>query len=533
MKLVVIVPPVRYNTQDWGVYLGGRLIYTILRDKGYDVDFIDYHLNFKNIENASKELIEKKYDWIGMTAPFALEMASAIELSDTLKKNGYKGHITIGGAAATMKAENVLNYCKSIDSISIGEGSKSIPIFISELINDHSQITTTKGFYFNTKDGIIKNQPDKAIIELDEDPFIEPYRDHHIMNIYTSRGCPHQCSFCSVHEFQKRSNQPLWKAKSPERVVEELEMYNKEYNIKYFIFVDDNFFGSCKKGRERAKSIARLLLEKNLGIHFSIECRVDDVDKRLLNLLKRAGLWHVRLGVESGVQNMLERFNKHVTVKRNIEAMYTLIELGLEINVNYILFDPWTTVEELKENLKFIKETKAYSISQSPLSVYSNHLGIIGGTKVAERLDELDVVDWTFPQVSDYHKKIIRDLGLVIDYKMKEEGMNKFRKVHMDWINKLDEKGSSLMKIYNYKLDELYNDNYDIYTTNIRKWFFNLCELATEIFEFEVENVEYKDEESLLMIINDKLNKYDVNILGSSFEQFIPSSDEIISISAV
>lgn len=521
MKLVVIVPPVAYNPQDWGDYLGGRLIYTILRDKGYSVDFIDYHMNYKDIKNASKELIEKEYDWIGITAPFAMEMASAIELANTLKENGYKGHITVGGAAATMIVEDILTYCKNIDSISIGEGSKSVLTFINKLTTNNKQITDTGGFYFNTKQGIIKNPPAKDVIHLDEEPFIEPYRDNHIMNIYTSRGCPHQCSFCSVHEFQKISNQPLWKSKSPEKVVNEIEKYYKEYSIEYFIFVDDNFFGSCKMGKERAKKIARLLLEKNMNINFSIEFRVDDIDKRLLNLLKRAGLWHVRLGVESGVQNMLDRFNKHTSVEQNIQAMNTLLELGVEINVNYILFDPWTTIEELNENLRFLKNTKAYSISQSPLSIYSNHLGIIGGTKVAQRLNELEVIDWSLPQVSDYHRKIIRDLGLVSDYKMVNNQMNKFRKIHIHWVDLLDEKGTSLMEIYNYKLDKLYNDKYDRYTNNIRKWFMNICELATEIFEFEVKNIEAKDENELVIWIKNRLTKYDTNVFGMPFEQFI------------
>ncbi|AZR73351.1 hypothetical protein BBF96_08125 [Anoxybacter fermentans] len=512
MKLAIVVPPVSPTMMDTNEYLGAGLIHAVLSEKGYNVDLYDFCNNYEPIDSCVEKL--KKYDWIGITAPFVKELVVAIDLAQRLKSQGYSGHITIGGSAATLNAEKVLKNFKEIDSIAIGEATNSIVEFMSNL-NDNEKLLRTASFYFNSSDKIIKNEPTGEIVDLDKEPFIEPRLDGPIATIVTSRGCPFNCSYCTIHGFTKLAKQPRWKAKSPERVVYEIERYNKEYGKKYFLFADDNFFGSCPKGEKRALEIADLLMQKNLDIYFSIEARVTDIKMPIIRALKGAGLYNVRLGVETGVQRMLDTWNKRTTVEQNLKAIKMLTDMGIKTHVNFILFDPWTTLEEMYENLRFIKEEKIYTLTDTSHLLYSNHLGIIGGTKLAERIDELEVIPWNFPKMTSHQYKILEKLDAIYDYKMKDPRMEKFRHIHYKWIEILNKKR-------NYMQKEL-RANYEKqnpYVVRLEKWLENVRELELNIFEYVLYNVTKLTEKQIMQEIEKHMEEFDKTTLGMNFKKF-------------
>jgi radical SAM superfamily enzyme YgiQ (UPF0313 family) len=124
-----------------------------------------------------------------------------------------------------------------------------------------------------------------------------------------------------------------------------------------FGFVDDNFIGPGSKGKERAVRIAEEIRARKLKIRFSIECRADEVDEDTLRALKEAGLRAVFMGIESGVQRQLDTFNKGTTTEQNRRAIELVRNVGLAMGSGFMLFDPYVTVEELQENIRFIRET--------------------------------------------------------------------------------------------------------------------------------------------------------------------------------
>lgn len=95
-------------------------------------------------------------------------------------------------------------------------------------------------------------------------------------------------------------------------------------------------------------------------IRFTIECRVDDVDRETFKELKRAGLHKVFLGIESGSQEFLDRLGKNITIDQSIHAMEVLNELGILCEPGYIFFDPMTTRKEIEETIYFFKKYSEY-----------------------------------------------------------------------------------------------------------------------------------------------------------------------------
>jgi hypothetical protein len=176
-------------------------------------------------------------------------------------------------------------------------------------------------------------------------------------------------------------------------VIAEIEwLYRRQHGARKIIFVDDNFIGSGQKGRDRAAAIARELIRRRLHIGFSLECRVDQVDPELLRLLKSAGLGWVLLGIESGVQRTLDLFDKKTRVATNAHALETLRQLDLQIGVGFILFEPFTTPEELKLNLQFIRQTALVN-DMDFLQHFYNTLRVNPGSAIARHLSQAGLLE--------------------------------------------------------------------------------------------------------------------------------------------
>ena len=106
----------------------------------------------------------------------------------------------------------------------------------------------------------------------------------------------------------------MWRGRSPENVaaeISELVCLGK----KDFYFVDPNFVGPGKAGKETAAKLACQLAD--LGITFGMETRANDITYGLMRELASAGLTRLLLGIESGRPNILKRLGKHTSIAGN------------------------------------------------------------------------------------------------------------------------------------------------------------------------------------------------------------------------
>jgi radical SAM superfamily enzyme YgiQ (UPF0313 family) len=145
-----------------------------------------------------------------------------------------------------------------------------------------------------------------------------------------------------------------------EDVINEIEYLCNSYNINYIYICDDNFIGYGKKIKTRIKAFVKGIKKNHLNVTIHYECRVDAIDPELLELLKAGGFKDILLGLESGVQSMLDRWKKRISVEQNKQAIRLVSQMGLNLKPGFILFDEETTLEELRENINFIKETKLH-----------------------------------------------------------------------------------------------------------------------------------------------------------------------------
>jgi radical SAM superfamily enzyme YgiQ (UPF0313 family) len=126
-------------------------------------------------------------------------------------------------------------------------------------------------------------------------------------SVITSRGCPYFCDFCSVSAFHNAR----YRARSPEKIAEELRFLREVMDIRAAAFVDDLFFLS----RKRVKRLTQEL-SKVKDIYWGATTRADSGNFEHLNLMRKAGCRLVFVGVESGNQAILDRIHKKTSISQ-------------------------------------------------------------------------------------------------------------------------------------------------------------------------------------------------------------------------
>lgn len=293
-------------------------------------------------------------------------------------------HLNCEGRAATVFYRELLKKTPS-DSVIRGEGEETILELCSKLKAGRGYKEIAGIAY--KEDGQIKVNPKRdAISNLDSLPlpfrgYLIDHRKYPIVPLYTSRSCYGKCAFCfgRIYRNANKTASPF-RVMSTEIVVQEITRIVKNYDAKRFYFVDDNFIPDHTLGVKRAKQIAQLILDNELEIRFSIECRANDIEVNLFSLLKKAGLRKVFVGFESGSNSVLKRYEKGTTVEINLRAVEILRQLDIDIDVGFIMFDPWTTFQELEENLLFLEKTQLHKC-KSRISVF-NSLSICPDSEV-------------------------------------------------------------------------------------------------------------------------------------------------------
>ena len=235
-----------------------------LKKNGFEVKILDCPLYYKlrrpidneNIkfglfpEHIEKFIKQFSPDIVGINCSFTMIEQDAFEVADLIKKIDKNILVVVGGAHVSSNPEYVLRN-KNIDLAVIGEGELTI-LEIAEKVRDKKSLKNVKGTAMLVNWKYKKNFPREPIHNLDDfepawdlidlkEYFKHPDNSNVLMrypsiNIVTSRGCPGQCVFCSVHTVWGRK----WRSISAKKVVDQIEFLVKKFHVSHFRINDDN-----------------------------------------------------------------------------------------------------------------------------------------------------------------------------------------------------------------------------------------------------------------------------------------------------
>lgn len=376
-------------------HLGMGHLKSYLQAQGTKVDIIDGHFHELDPEVIANEVLSRNPSLVGFSV-FFNNQDPTMKTAQILRKRGFTGHICAGGHHASFRHAALLDECSALDSVVMGEGELTLTDLMGTLKSGHAWEDVPGLAYCDNSNRVQVTRPRDLIRDIDSLPF--PDRSSYmkrlqaggIANMASSRGCYASCSFCSVSAFYLLGKGPGhgWRPRSPRNVVDEMEAL-AQVGARHIHFVDDNFIGSGKRGRDRAKAIGQELIDRKLGLSFDLDCRACDVDEETLEFLMAAGLNHIGSGIESMISRQLELFQKRVDVDQNLQAIEILNRLGLNYHLYFVAIEPFVTVEELLETLDWMEEIGLEHILDGQILSW---LVVLEGTSIHDRLRDENVL---------------------------------------------------------------------------------------------------------------------------------------------
>lgn len=261
------------------------------------------------------------------------------------KEKGKK--VLVGGVHISLLPQSL---SKNMDIGIIGEGEKTI---VDLFKNNFENLSKINGIVYRNNGEIVHTKPRELLTDLDMVPY--PARDlleikkHTFM--FTSRGCPYKCIFCSSSRFWHKV-----RFHSAKYVVDEIRMLIDDYRVNYIELFDDLFIADKK----RLRKIVRLIKQENIDMRFACSARANMIDEEIMKLLKEINTQKIVLGLESGNQRILTYLKgidkkSTVTVKDNYNAVRLANKYGILVNAGVVIGSPDETRKEILDTLRMVK----------------------------------------------------------------------------------------------------------------------------------------------------------------------------------
>jgi len=343
------------ETNITGVYppLGLAYIASVLRNASYQVNLLDNQiLGFPS--NSLKNEIKRIAPDVVLLSSMTPSWQGIIKLSRLIKD--ISPHIITGVGGPHLSAYPIESLSQeSFDFGVYGEGENTI-LEVIKTIQEGKTLDGIKGCIFRKNGEVIVNAPRKEIDDLDSIPFpsieLLPYKKYIALSvnspfftIVTSRGCPYNCKFC----FQGYLGR--YRARSPENIVNEIEMLVNEYGIQEIITFDETFAVE----EQRALRICELIQKKGIKLKWDIRTRVDLLNEKVLSSLKSAGCSRIHLGIESGNQEILDKMKKNISIPKVLEKVKLAKKIGFEVRGYFMLSYPGETYKTICKTIEFAK----------------------------------------------------------------------------------------------------------------------------------------------------------------------------------
>ncbi|BBO86919.1 B12-binding domain-containing radical SAM protein [Desulfosarcina ovata] len=384
IKRILLINPPHTLKKHTGIIdanppLGLAYIAAVLRDR-YDVRICDaviegidnrlFHDNEQmTVGLRDNDILSQIRDFapdvVGVSSMFSDQYHNAHRMCALAKKVSM-GIITVmGGAHASYNKLTVMQD-KNVDFVIVGEGEESFGKLLSSIANNTPR-NTLDGLCWRDANGEVKCTPKTSFIkDLDQIPFpahdllpIDKYcrytkhrglsKGSPYCSVITSRGCPANCIFCSIHSVWGKS----YRTRSPENVIAEIKHLKSHYNINEIAFEDDNL----TYDKNRAIAIFDLLIENQLDISWSTPNGVAlwSLDTQVLDKMRDSGCFSVVLAVESGDQEVLSKLLKKPLKLKKVEKLVRYAKkIGLETGGLFVIGAPGETTDQMHRTIKYM-----------------------------------------------------------------------------------------------------------------------------------------------------------------------------------
>ncbi len=351
--------------------LGLLYISSALESRGIKCELLDQSVSDFSIDRLIDRVKENRHIFVGFYSQLVIK-DKVNEYIRTLKVACPESTIVVGGPGFLYYKEFLNNGC---DIVCRGEGESTI-VEIVDHLKGNRRLNEIDGIvYRNRKTGAIFYNKDRTLVKnLDSLPFpawnsvnLDLYYDYSILPmkrpfavIITSRGCPFKCSFCSGPYFWNN----VYRTRSVENVLKEIDLLVSKHGIRYLLFQDDVFGLDNNWLRDFCLS---LINKRYKDLHWM--CILHPLALKqdpcgLIGLMKKAGCDLFVFGLQSANTSILEKICRHPCEPETLKGIIKIAnKLGIMSSVDFILGLPGENKDTIRENMDFVLKARPYLVN--------------------------------------------------------------------------------------------------------------------------------------------------------------------------
>ncbi|MBI5740386.1 MAG: radical SAM protein [Nitrospirae bacterium] len=360
-KIYLLSPWVEERYIDPETSLGYIKYYLV--DNGYQAEIINCAQYDRDLNEVIAKLKEDERPVIGVTG-YTRERFHAYDLIRRVRKDIPGSLIVVGGRHFGFLPEETLRELPEVDIVVRGEGEITFKE-ICDSVRDNAGYAGIPGLSYRDGKEVIHN-PDRPVErdinrfrsydknELDKKIYLANSKldkKNLYFSIYTTRGCPYNCVYCSLGRRQVRF-------RSIDSIIEEIGAKIDTTGIRNIRFDDS----SLTYNKKFITALCEKIIERKLNIRWHCYSRVN-VDISLLKLMKKAGMVSAAVGLESGSPRVLEAISKRINLDQVENFCKEAHSLGIKLYLFCMISLPGETREDVDVTINFVKRMSKYVYS--------------------------------------------------------------------------------------------------------------------------------------------------------------------------